>query len=66
MIAALAFCVAAALVGFVFCTTDWVRVWTILATRQDPRALAESDQHRWRRVHLDADRRQPFGRSKSS
>ncbi|MEN2749259.1 hypothetical protein [Sphingomonas sp. T9W2] len=49
--------IAAGLVAFVFITTDWGRVISIL--RSGPAGTAP-EPDRWRRVHLDGDRRQPF------
>lgn len=49
--------IAAGLVAFVFITTDWGRVISIL--RSGPVGTAP-EPDRWRRVHLDGDRRQPF------
>lgn len=51
------FSIAAGLIAFVLITTDWHRVVAILRT--GPTAAAQ-EPDRWRRVHLDADRRQPF------
>lgn len=52
------FSIATGLIAFVFITTDWHRVVAIL--RSGP-AWSAPGPDRWRRVHLDGDRREPFG-----
>lgn len=53
------FSIAVGVVTFVLLGTDWARVFAIL--RAGP-GWPTAEPDRWRRVHLDADRRQPFDR----
>lgn len=45
---------------YVFATVDWHRVVTILRTGPAWQEPMGKEPERWRRVHIDADRRAPF------
>lgn len=62
MIAVLFFAVGAALAAFVFLTTDWRRVGAVLRAQPTTLEPLGREPHRWRRVHIDGDRRAPFAR----
>lgn len=62
MIAVALLAIGAALALYVFVTVDWHRVVTILRTGPAWQEPMGKEPERWRRVHIDADRRAPFAR----